>query len=210
FLGSGLLSFLILKLMRRRRPQMVSEVRVETSETSTHVTRAILLTIVIAGWVYVWTLVVDLGLALDFRCFLPGFNDLTTSRALMVPVYFIPFLVYFYVESGWLVGAMRTKPKETWARTQIDWTLKAILIKCSPYFILLALHYGYGMITGLALLPGMLGFSFLFFYAFAPWFVISTIVLVWGHQLTGQYWLGALVNAVLFSWVVASMLPIAF
>ncbi|MFX1602313.1 MAG: alpha/beta hydrolase [Promethearchaeota archaeon] len=210
FLGSGLLSFLILKLMKRKRPRMVSEVRLETSDTPRHVTWAILLALVITVWAYVWTLVVDLGLALDFRCFLPGFNDLTASRALMVPVYLIPFLVYFYVESEWLVGAMRTEPKQTWARTQVDWTLKAILIKCSPYFILLLLHYGFGMITGLALVPGMLGFSFLFFYAFAPWFVVSTIVLVWGHHLTGRYWLGAIVNAVFFSWVLAAMLPIAF
>jgi len=210
FLGGGLLSFLILKLIRRKRPQMVSEDKVAPIDTPKHVAWAFLLALVITFWVYVWTLIVDLGLALDFRCFLPGFNDLTASRALMVPIYFVPFLVYFYVESGWLIGAMRTKANETWARTQIDWTLKAILIKCSPYFILLMLNYGFGMIAGFALLPGMLGFSFLFFYAFAPWFVISTIVVVWGHHLTGQHWVGAILNAVLFSWVMASMLPIAF
>ncbi|MFW9968529.1 MAG: hypothetical protein ACFFEA_15380, partial [Candidatus Thorarchaeota archaeon] len=102
------------------------------------------------------------------------------------------------------------KARETWIGTQFHWTLKAILIKCGPYFILLALQYGYGMITGLALLPGMLGFSFLFFYAFAPWFVISTVVIMWSHHLTGQHWLGPIVNAVLFSLVMASMLPIAF
>ncbi|MHA2434085.1 MAG: alpha/beta fold hydrolase, partial [Candidatus Thorarchaeota archaeon] len=210
FLGSGLLSILILKLIRRKRPQMVSDDRVALSDTQKHVVYAILLALVITAWIYAWTLIVDLGLVLDFRSFLPGFNDLTAARTLMVPIYFIPFLIYFYVESGWLMGAMRTKAKETWARTQIDWTLKAILIKCSPYFILLILHYGFGMITGLALLPGMVGFSFLFFYAYAPWFVISTIVVVWGHHLTGVHWLGAIVNAMLFSWVLASMLPIVF
>ncbi|MHA2117511.1 MAG: alpha/beta hydrolase [Candidatus Thorarchaeota archaeon] len=209
-LGSGLLSFLILKLIRRKRPQMVSEEGEAPNNTPTHVVWATLLMVVVTVWIYAWTLFVDLGLALDFRCFLPGFNDLTTARALMVPVYFIPFLVYFNVESGWLMGAMRTKAKETWTRTQIDWTLKAILIKCSPYFILLMLSYGYGMITGFALLPDMIGFSFLFFYAFAPWFAITTVVIVWGHHLTGQHWLGPLVNAVLFSWVIASIFPIVF
>jgi pimeloyl-ACP methyl ester carboxylesterase len=210
FLGSGLLSFLILKLIRRKRPQMVSEEGEAPNNTPTYVVWATLLMVVVAVWIYAWTLFVDLGLALDFRCFLPGFNDLTAARALMVPVYFIPFLLYFNVESGWLMGAMRTKAKETWTRTQIDWTLKAILIKCSPYFILLILSYGYGMITGFALLPDMIGFSFLFFYAFAPWFVITTVVIVWGHHLTGQHWLGPLVNAVLFSWVIASIFPIVF
>ncbi len=210
FLGSGLLSFLILKLIRRKRPQMTSEVRTEPNDTPRHVAVALLLAAVITAWMYAWTLLVDLGLALDFRCFLPGFNDLTASRAIMVPIYVIPFLVYFFVESEWLVGAMRTKARETWRGTQFHWTLKAILIKCSPYFILLTLHYGYGMITGFALLPSMLGFSFLFFYAFAPWFVISSVVIMWSHHLTGQHWLGPIVNAVLFSWVMASMLPIAF
>ncbi|MFW9968442.1 MAG: alpha/beta hydrolase, partial [Candidatus Thorarchaeota archaeon] len=196
FLGSGLLSFLILKLIRRKRPQMNSEVGMGPKDTPRHVAVAFLLAVVITAWIYAWTLFVDLGLVLDFRSFLPGFNDLTASRAIMVPIYVIPFLVYFYVESQWLAGAMRTKARETWIGTQFHWTLKAILIKCGPYFILLALQYGYGMITGLALLPGMLGFSFLFLYAFAPWFVISTVVIMWSHHLTGQHWLGPIVNAV--------------
>ncbi|MFX0054143.1 MAG: alpha/beta hydrolase [Candidatus Hermodarchaeota archaeon] len=209
-LGSGLLSFLILKLIRRKRPQMISEIGLAGNNAPRYLAMTFLLVTVLAAWMYVWTLLVDLGLALDFRCFLPGFNDLTVARAIMVPIYIIPFLVYFYVESTWFVGAMRTKARETWIGTQINWTLKAILVKCGPYFILLVLQYGYGMITGLPLLPGLFGFSFLFFYAFAPWFVISTIMILWGHHLTGQHWLGAIVNAVFFSWVLASMLPIAF
>ncbi|MBE0527070.1 MAG: hypothetical protein IH631_09020, partial [Candidatus Thorarchaeota archaeon] len=156
------------------------------------------------------TLAVDVGLALDFRCFLPGFNDLTVNRALMVPFYFIPFLVYFYVEGDWFGGVMRTKSKDAWTKTHIHWTVKGILIKSFPYFFLIIIQYGYGLLTGIALLPGMIGFSFLFFYAFAPWFVISTVIVIWGHHLTGKYWLGAIVNALLFSWIIASMLPIAF
>ena len=209
-LGSGLLSFFILKLIKRKRPQMTSEIGPASNNAPRYIAMTFLLAGILAAWLYAWTLLIDLGLALDFRCFLPGFNDLTVARAIMVPIYIIPFLVYFFAESKWLIGAMRTEAKETWIGTQIHWTLKAILIKCSPYFILLILHYGYGMITGLPLLPGLLGFSFLFLYAFGPWFAISTIMILWGHHLTGQYWLGSIVNAVLFSWVLASMLPIAF
>jgi len=209
-LGSGLLALFVLKVIRSKRPQMVSDVGQLQSSSLRTVIMTIVLGCIIAVWVYAWTLVVDIGLVLDFRSFLPGFNDLTISRALMVPIYFIPFLVYFYVESDWLAGAMRTSNGERWPRNYIGLTLKGILIKSGPYFILLILHYGFGMITGQPLIPGFLGFSFLFFYAFAPWFVVTTVTILWGYHLTGRHWLGAVVTSLLFSWVLASMLPISF
>jgi hypothetical protein len=169
--------------------------------------KTFLLAFIAMLWVYGWTLLVDVGLALDFRCFLPGFNDLTGPRALTAPIYFVVLFVYFIIESKWLIGVMRTKTRDTWSRTQTDWTLKAILVKCGPYFILLIMQYGFGLITGLPLLPGMIGFSFLFFYAFAPWFVIATVFIVWGHHLTGHHYLGPIVNALLFSWIIAAMFP---
>ncbi len=209
-LGSSLLSALVLSLIQRRRPQIGSALKVESNQTPQHLLWTLIAALTVTLWVYAWTLFVDLGLVLDFRSFLPGFNDLTATRALMVPVYFVPIVIYFYVESKWLIGAMRTKVEETWTKTWIYWTLGAILIKCGPYFVLLALDYGFGLVTGFPLLPGMLGFSFLFFYAFTPWFVVTTVVLVWGHHLTGHHWLGTMVNALAFSWVLASLLAIAF
>ncbi|MGY5860857.1 MAG: alpha/beta fold hydrolase [Candidatus Thorarchaeota archaeon] len=208
-LGSGLIAFVLLHLILHFRPGLALESSDETETSSilaNRLMKTFLLALIATLWVYGWTLLVDIGFALDFRCFLPGFNDLTGSRALLVPIYFAACLVYFVVESKWLNGVMRTKTEGTWDRTQIDWTLKAILIKSGPYFILLIMQYGFGLITGLPLLPGMIGFSFLFFYAFAPWFVITTIFIVWGHHLTGHHYLGPMVNAFLFSWVLAAML----
>ena len=106
---------------------MISEIGMASNDAPRYVVMTLLLAAILAAWMYAWTLLVDLGLALDFRCFLPGFNDLTVARAIMISIYIIPFLVYFYVESTWFVGAMRTKARDTWIGTQIHWTLKAIL-----------------------------------------------------------------------------------
>jgi len=209
-LGGSIIAYVVLYLILHLRPGLALESSDETETSPVLVNRLMktfLLAFIAMLWIYGWTLLVDVGLALDFRCFLPGFNDLTGPRALTVPIYFVVLFVYFIVESKWLIGVMRIKTRDAWSRAQTDWTLKAILIKCGPYFILLIVQYGFGLITGLPLLPGMIGFSFLFFYAFAPWFVITTVFIVWGHHLTGHHYLGPMVNALLFSWIIAAMFP---
>ena len=165
-----------------------------------------LLAAVIVVWLYSWTLLIDLGMALDFRCFLPGLNDLTVPRAIMFPLYAIVFFVYSLVEGAWLMGILRRENKEPWYVGQTVWSLQAIFIKCIPYAFLISLQLGVGFLTGLPLLTGMLGYSFLFFYAFAPWFAVGSVIIVWSYRSTNSYYLGAIINGLLFGWLLASIL----
>ncbi|MEM2142095.1 MAG: alpha/beta fold hydrolase [Candidatus Thorarchaeota archaeon] len=172
-----------------------------------YIVRTMLLSILIISWLYGLTLLVDLNFALDFRCFLPGLNDLTISRALVFPLYAIVFIGFFMVESMWIMGILRTHNREPWMRGMVIWTSESVFIKCIPYALLVLAELTVGFVLGQPLIPGILGYSFLFFYAFLPWFAVSSIITVWCFRETGTYYLGALINGLLFGWILATILP---
>ena len=165
--------------------------------------RVFLLVLILISWLYICTLVVDLGLALDFRCFLPGLNDFTISRALLWPVYILAFLPYFFVESKWL---LRMKGKIDDVKGYIRWTVKGITAKVLPYLAVIGIQYGVGLATGMPIVLGLIGFSFLFFYAFAPWFMVAVTLSIWTYRATEDELVGALLNSLIFAWMVATVL----
>lgn len=216
-LGSSLVSALVLSLILRRQSWQAESGNEEglrevlgvtggMNEWFTTFLRTLVLSMVVVVWMYCWTLLVDVVFVLDFRVFLPGLHDLTLMQFVMTPLYFVIFLVYFLVEGGWLTSVMLTAEKDTWTKTQVSWTLKAMFIKTLPYLILIAIEYGGGLLAGRAVVPGMIGYSWLFFYAFAPWFALATVFTMFGYRITGNRWLGAIMNALLCAWLLASIL----
>ncbi|TXT57047.1 MAG: 2-succinyl-6-hydroxy-2, 4-cyclohexadiene-1-carboxylate synthase [Candidatus Thorarchaeota archaeon] len=165
-----------------------------------------ILGLVIFFWLYAWTLLVDLGFALDLRCFLPGFNDLTTSRTLFVPIYFIPFFIYFLVDAMWLLGLLRPREETSEKHTTLLWSFKAAFIKGVPYLVVLGVEFFGGMLVGTAVVPGIIGYSFLFFYAFLPWFIACAVISVVAYRFTNNYYLGAIINALITAWLLATIL----
>jgi len=211
-LGSALISLLVLRkiLMRKNREELSwgKLWRLDTEEASSKIKlmKFFVLAVLVVVWLYAWTLLVDLGLALDFRCFLPGMNDLTVSRSLFVPIYSIVFSIYFLIEGMWFVGLLRPRNSEPWYKGQLIWSSSAVFMKCIPYVILISIELGIGLLTGVAVIPGIIGYSFLFFYAFLPWFAVGTIINVWSYRETNNYYLGALINGLFFGWIIATIL----
>ncbi|MGY5872632.1 MAG: alpha/beta fold hydrolase [Candidatus Thorarchaeota archaeon] len=215
--GSGLLALLVLFLIlyfRRRgqsdSPSLTIRGLLGLGEGKTILTwiKTLILSLVIFAWLYVLTLLSDIGFIVDLRCFLPGLHDLTLAQATIVPLYFVVFLFYFVVEGAWLTGPMLQKSSGTGFKTQMNTTVKTVFIKTIPYLILIAFEYVGGFLAGVSLVPGLIGFSWLFFYAFAPWFAICTVITMFAYRVTGNRWLGAMVNALLCAWLLASILSI--
>lgn len=211
-LGGGLVTALTLSyILKRRNKVELKELIDLDKDQSTFLNgflRAFLMGGIVTVWLYFWTIIVDWGFVLDLRCFLPGFNDLTILQALSLPIFFIAFLVYFVQEGAWHSSILKRLPEGEFYRSQISWTLKALFAKCFPYIILIAFEYGGGYLTGRALVPGMIGYSFLFFYAFLPWFAVTTVITVWGYRLTNNVYPAAMVNALMCAWLIASILAI--
>ncbi len=211
-IGSALVSVLFLFIILRRRPQSKLSVRglvgIKSEKPIPKIVRTFLLTAIVFIWLYVLTLIVDLGLALDLRSFLPGLHDLTPAQSIFVPLYFVVFLIYCLVDGAWLTGPMLPKGEGSWTSVQLSWTVKAVLIKTFPYLILIAFEYLGGFLAGAPLIPGIIGYSFLFFYAFTPWFAACTVITMFAYRVTGNRWLGAMINAIICAWLLASILSI--
>lgn len=161
-------------------------------------------------WLYLWVLPVDLLLALDFRAFLPFLKALSPLRALYVPIYFLLLLPFVLIEGLWLMGLLRTTPKETWYSTQTFWTVKAIFIKILLYASIIIIQVIGSVAIGGALISGSIGFQLIFLYIFIPFFAVSTTVIAWSYRLSNRFYIAVLFNALLFAWIMAAILPIYF
>jgi pimeloyl-ACP methyl ester carboxylesterase len=210
-IGSGLIAAGVLSIILKRRSNLHLSLRELLRTGSERATptflKTLLLTVIVFAWLYGLTLLVDLGLVLDLRCFLPGLNDLTLLQATFVPLYFVGFLVYTIVEGAWFTSIMLPKSSGSWMRVQLEWSVTAVFIKCFPYLILIAFEFVGGLILGAPVLPSMIGFSWLFFYAFTPWFAVCAVITMFGYHVTGSRWLGAMIDAILCAWLLATILP---
>ena len=214
-IGSGLISLLALFLIlhfgkrnkEREHPITISRLlQFGPNNSIVYFVKALVLSFVVFIWLYGLTLLVDLGFVLDLRCFLPGLHDLTVAQATIMPLYFVVFLLYFIIEGAWFTGIMLPKASGSWFKVQMNWTVKAVFIKTIPYLILIAFEFIGGYLAGAPVVPGIIGYSWLFFYAFTPWFAVCTVFTMFAYRMTGNRWLGAMVNAFLCAWLLASIL----
>jgi len=210
-IGSGLVAAGVLGIILKRKSNLHLSLRgllrIGGEKAVLTLLRTIALTVVVFVWLYGLTLLVDLGLALDLRIFLPGLNDLTLLQATFVPLYFLGFLVYTLVEGAWFTSILLPRSSGSWMRVQLEWSLMAVFIKCLPFLILIAFEFVGGLILGAPVLPSMIGFSWLFFYAFTPWFAVCIVITMFAYRVTGSRWLGAMINAILCAWLLTTILP---
>jgi len=181
----------------------------ELNQSLNIIGKSFLIALIVIVWLYLWVIPVDILLALDFRAFLPLFNDLTFKRLVVVPLYLLFTIPFFLIEGLWIIGLLRTQPKDHWTRTRFEWTVKAVFIKCFPYASIIMIQLIESYILGSAYISGMIGFFLLFLWMFTPFFIISTVILMWSYQLTERVYIGAFLNSLIFSWTMASILTLA-
>jgi hypothetical protein len=215
FLGSGLIAAAVLaaivKWMRRSTRVTWSDFGAFGTDAKTFLKQfglGALLGLLCVLWLYLWMLPVDLFLTLDFRAFFPLLNDLTPLRALFVAVYMLFIIPFFFVEGVWVMGVLRSGRQATWFRTQLSWTTKAIFIKCIPYALLLFIQFAASYAIGRPFISGQLGFMLIFLWIIIPTSAIATSLTAWSYRLTGRIYTGVVLDALLFSWLMASILPI--
>lgn len=172
--------------------------------------RSALMAFLVVLWAYLWMMPFDVVLALDFSAFLPLFNDLPLAppRLLIAPLYLIFTIPFFLVEGMWLIGLLRTNPKDTWVKTQFSWSMRAVLIKIIPYILILLIQLTISFLIGSPFVSGILGFYLLFLWMFIPFFIITTFFTTWSYHLTRRVYISAVLNALIVSWTLASILTL--
>jgi hypothetical protein len=211
-LGSAIIAFLVLRHVTRKNDPEQNWANLGVDKTAIRDLIRVLgdhsvPALVIFGWLLLWVHPVDWLLNLDFRAFIPILNDLTLHRLTIVPLYLVFTIPFFIVEGTWIVGFLRPPLTNRRFKSYISWGLKIAAIKCIPYVIVVAVQYGSILIIGDILIQNIIAFILLFLLGSLPIFIVTSAILAWSYELTNKVYIGAILNALIFSWNLASILP---
>jgi dienelactone hydrolase len=174
--------------------------------------RIILLATILFAFAYLSEHILESIFIVDFRFIFPFMSDLTWYRALMFLTYFPFFLLGFLQLGIFLHGQIRRPKKGTWWQTFVYWSLSNLLALVTPLLIMLALQYiplfAAGIVPFVGPASALVGFIINIIH------IIIVLILVvplstWFYQLTGNIYTGALLNALLVTWMFVSSQVIA-
>jgi hypothetical protein len=174
--------------------------------------KTILLALILSGFAYFSEHLLEQVFIVDFRFLFPFASDLTPERAWLCLRYF-PFLLIGFVFMGvFLHGQLRRPEKESFFATWISWSLWNLAAMITPIILFLMIQYVPLFTTGFIPLvgPGGMFVSFVL----NLFHIIGVLIVVvplstWFFQLTGKVYLGALVNALIVTWMFVSSQVVA-
>ena len=176
------------------------------------VVKTILLALILFGFAYFSEHLLERIFIVDFRFLFPFASDLTVERAWICLRYF-PFILVGFVFMGvFLHGQLRRPAKNSRLATWISWSLWNLVAMITPVILFLMIQYvplfatGYIPLVG----PGGMFVSFVL----NLFHIIGVLIVVvplstWFYQLTGKIYLGALLNALIVTWMFISSQVIA-
>ncbi len=178
----------------------------------TMVGKTILLGVILFAFAYLSEYVLERIFIVDFRFIFPFASDLTAYRALLGLIYF-PFILVGFVFTGiFLHGQLRRPMKRTWLRTFFAWSFTNTVALVAPLILFLMIQYIPLFVTGYIPLVGPSGMFVPFvinLFHIIGVLIMTTPISTWFYQLTGKIYLGALVNALLVTWMFVSSQVIA-
>jgi hypothetical protein len=176
------------------------------------IAKTILLALILFGFAYFSEHLLEQIFIVDFRFLFPFASDLTVERAWICLRYF-PFILVGFVFMGvFLHGQLRRPGKDSRLATWISWSFWNLVAMVTPVILFLMIQYvplfatGYIPLVG----PGGMFVSFVL----NLFHIIGVLIVVvplstWFYQLTGKIYLGALLNALIVTWMFVSSQVVA-
>lgn len=171
--------------------------------------KSMLLAVILAFSVYIYSEVFMRLFAIDFRFVWPLLKPFTGERFLQFLIYLPIYFAYFLVAGGIrLYGQMRQKELKNNARTQLCWWLKSSLVMVGGLILICLIEYiPYFMGIG----PGMdllftstFGGPFIsYLIVIIPQFVLLFFLATYVFRKTGYVYIGSALVAILGAWAVA-------
>jgi len=176
------------------------------------IAKTILLALILFGFAYFSEHLLEQVFIVDFRFLFPFASDLTVERAWMCLRYF-PFILVGFVFMGiFLHGQLRRPAKESRLATWISWSSWNLIAMITPVILFLMIQYVPLFTTGFIPLvgPGGMFVSFILnlFHIIGVLIVVVPLA-TWFYQLTGKIYLGALLNALIVTWMFVSSQVVA-
>ncbi|MBU2550908.1 MAG: alpha/beta hydrolase [Proteobacteria bacterium] len=174
--------------------------------------RTAFLALILFAFAYLTEHVLESLFIVDYRFLFPFASDLTPQRAGIFLIY-LPFLVLGFLLMGVFVhGQMRRPLRNTWLKTFASWSGANVLLMVAPLLAFLMVQYVPLLTTGAIPLvgPGGMFVSFVMnIFHIAGVLILVLPLSTWLYQLTGRIYLGALVNALLVTWMFVSSQVVA-
>jgi len=176
------------------------------------VSKTVLLALVLFGFAYFSEHLLEQIFIVDFRFLFPFASDLTPERAWLCLRYF-PFILVGFVFMGvFLHGQIRRPVKKSRLATWMSWSFWNLAAMITPIILFLMIQYVPLFTTGFIPLVGPGGMFVAFIHGL--FHIIGVLIVVipistWFYQLTGKIYLGALLNALIVTWMFVSSQVVA-
>jgi len=174
--------------------------------------RIFLFAAVIFAFVYALEAIPEAFLLIDFRYKFPYASDLTGYRFLMMLLYFPMFLIGFIQVNILLQAQLRPAAVKTWWETVLRKSLVGIFVMITPLLFHMALQYIPLYTTGFVPFVGPGGAMVGFMINIEHMIVLLAMMIPIGsvlYQATGSIYPGAIINALIVTWMFSSSSVIA-
>ena len=174
--------------------------------------KTVLLALILFGFAYFSEHLLEQIFIVDFRFLFPFASDLTPERAWLCLRYF-PFILVGFVFMGvFLHGQLRRPGKSGRLATWLSWSFWNLVAMITPVILFLMIQYVPLFTTGFIPLVGPGGMFVAFIHGL--FHIIGVLIIVvplstWFYQLTGRIYLGAVLNALIVTWMFVSSQVVA-
>lgn len=222
FLVINIIGFLIFRKWLKKRWEAdptvnAQELGISDSEDKirlgwSKIWRALLLGVVLFVFVYALEAIPESLLLVDWRYKFPYASDLTGYRFLMLLLYFPLFLIGFTQVNILLQAQLRPKPGKTHFATILRKSVVGILVMIIPLAFMMALQYVPLYLAGIVPFVGPGGALVGFVINIEHMIVLLTLTVPIGtvlYEATGSIYPGAVINALIVTWMFTSSSVIA-
>ena len=222
FLVINIIGFLIfrgwLKKQRIANPAVnprelgISESEEKIRLSWTKIWRVLLLGVVLFAFVYALEAIPESLMLVDWRYKFPYASDLTAYRFLMMLLYFPLFLIGFIQVNIMLQGQLRPKPGKSHFATILRKSVVGTLVMVIPLMFMMALQYVPLFTAGIVPFVGPGGALVGFVINIEHMIVLLALMVPVGtvlYEATGSVYPGAVLNALIVTWMFTSSSVIA-
>lgn len=174
--------------------------------------KTVLAALILFGFACISQYLLEQIFIVDFRFLFPFASDLTIERA-WISLRYLPFLLVGFLFMGvFLHGRLRRPARESRLGTWISWSIWNLVAMITPVVLFLGVQYVPLFTTGFIPLvgPGGMFVSFVL----NLFHIIGVLIIViplstWFYLLTGKIYLGAVLNALIVTWMFVSSQVVA-
>ncbi|MFW9852507.1 MAG: alpha/beta hydrolase [Candidatus Thorarchaeota archaeon] len=171
--------------------------------------RGLILAVDIFLLLVIFNLTIELIPGISMKFIVPLLSNFNWLRALMFLI-LVPFMFAYFTMDGLVFTSIYNERKrEENTKNKLIASAQVVGIKLLPFILVLLIQYLTMVIFNFKILTGFLGFSMQFLIMLLPLFLIYTVITIWFFERTSSVETGALLNALLFAWTLATLLPIS-